>query len=144
MKKMLTLLLVISCMIISCSKSGVERKASSKEISGDWLRTSAYTNDYWGGPFYWQTIKANIQVRFSDGKYYRKNNDDNGYNFIGSYQILNDSTLQIQGTNPTDSSPITYAISYFFDADGSLNLNNGAFEGVVIEKFRKEEMNEGN
>lgn len=137
MKKILAFLLVISCIAISCSKKGVERKAFSKDIAGDWLRTGAYANDYWGGPLYWQTIKANIRIRFSDGSYYRMNNDTNGFSLLGSYQVLNDSTLQIKGTNPTDSSPITYTISYYFDTDSSLNLNNGAFEGVVIEKFRK-------
>lgn len=141
MKKTFAFLLVVSCIIISCSKKGVERKASN-DVAGDWLRTSAYANDYWGGPLYWQTIKANIQVRFSDGKYYRKNNDDAGFNFVGSYQVLNDSTLQIQGRTPADL-PLSYTINYFFDTDGSLNLNNGAFEGVVIEKFKKQESNGG-
>jgi hypothetical protein len=143
MKKILTLLLVIGCIVLSCSKKGIERKASSKDIAGDWLRTSAYANDYWGGPLYWQTIKANIQVRFSDGNYYRMNNDSNGFTLVGPYRILSDSTLQIQAANSADSSPITYTIGYFFDSDGSLNLNNGAFEGIVIEKFKKAQNSAG-
>ncbi len=137
MKKILAFLIVVTCLVISCSKKDVAKISSSKDVSGDWLRTQVYANDYWGGALYWQAVKGNLQVRFSDGKYYRMNDDNSAFNLVGPYKVLSDSTIQIQGMDPADSSAIIYTISYFFDADGSLNLNNGSFEGIVIEKFSR-------
>ena len=123
--------------ISACSKDNDLPAPAPTSVVGQWNLTEVYGNDFWGAPLYWRSTSADTRVWFTaDKKYYRKYSFDSAYSFIGTYEKLSDSTLQITWSNPPNPAAPSYVLSFIFEKGGTLNIGKNAYEGVVRERFR--------
>ena len=123
----------------SCSKDKNDNQTPT-DLVGKWTQREVYANDSWGAPFYWQQANDGTTIEFTaDGKFFKKYTTDAAYTYIGTFQRLSDSTLQITLANPGNSSHPSHILAYQFSAGGYLTLGNFASEGVIKEKYHSDQ-----
>jgi len=125
------LIILIDC---SCSKN-VDNRVTT--FVGKWTLTEVYGNDYWGGPAYWKNVDDNTKIEFTtDGKYFKKYVADSTYTFIGTYQILSDSTIQFKQANPVNPSYPDYVLNYTLSKGSYMTWGIFGYEGIIKEKYK--------
>jgi hypothetical protein len=119
----------------SCNKT-VDNAAIPKGFNGKWTLVEIYGNDHWGGPAHWKTVTADTKIEFtSDGKYFKKYSTDSSYTFIGTFQVLSDSTIKITQANPVNPSYPSYTLNYTFSAGGYMTWGVFGTEALIEEKY---------
>ena len=135
MKKFIIVFLSILTIafVSSCNKT-LDNSITPTNFTGKWSLTEIFGNDSWGAPFYWKKVNSGTKIEFTkEGKYLRKDFSDGTYIFIGTFQMLSDSTIKI---NPVSPSYPGYVLNYSFSKDGYMTWETGRTESIIIEKFK--------
>jgi hypothetical protein len=131
--KLISFAFLFVAALISCKKPVGE---TIHTPDGKWELVSMYKNDYYGGPFYWtnNSVANGAAIEFTtDGKYYRRENNQSNFRFVGTYSLVGSNEIRIV---PFDEPGQSVNIEYSFDEEGKLVLSTGQTEGVIKEKFK--------
>ena len=121
---------------IACKKNDNTSPAPS-DFVGTWTISQVFGNDYWGGAAYWKNADGKTKIKFTtDGKYFKEYSTDSTYTFIGTFQKLSDSTIQITQTNPVNPSYPSYILNYSFSIGGYMTWGNFGTEAIIKEKYK--------
>ena len=122
--------------VSSCNKT-LDNSITPTNFTGKWSLTEIFGNDYWGGPFSWKKVNGVTEIEFTkDGKYFRKDFWDDTYIFIGTFQMLSDSTIKITPDKAMSPSYPSYIRNYSFSKDGDMTWETGRTESIIKEKFK--------